>query len=328
MARVDPLEASEICAAFGLSPLRRSPRIAAKGSGGINRVWRFDADDRSWAVKEVRRELPDGHELAFVIEEAAVRAGVAAPVPLRSRHGHIYEPLGDSHVRVHTWAEGAAKTNETVTATEAADMGRIVARLHGMALPAWARPRRTGFDADHWRRLAAAGRACGAHWAEVILERLDDIAQIEAELTATMDSEGPLIGSHRDLNAHNVLFSDLGLVLVDWDAAGPTTAQFERASYAVLWGSGHGGYDPERTTAFLRGYLDAGGQLDRSDPAALPEWGWGLLHWTEQNMRLALEQIEPDQNRTAEYLLSALLRASSTVQEQQDLLAHCLRGLV
>jgi Ser/Thr protein kinase RdoA (MazF antagonist) len=300
----------------------------AKGWGGINRVWRFDADDQSWAVKEVRRELPDGQEPAFLIEEAAVRAGIPAPVPLRSRRGHIYEPLGDYHVRVHTWAKGTGKTNETVTTVEAAEMGRIVARLHRLALPAPALARRTGFGPDHWRRLAATGRGCGAHWAEVILDCVDDITKIEAELTATMGPGGPLIGSHRDLNAHNVLFSDRGLVLVDWDAAGPTTAQFERACYAVVWGSGHGGYDPERTTSFLRGYLDAGGQLDRSDPDALPESVWGLLRWTEQNVRLALDQIEPNQDRMAEDLLSALLRAPSTVQEQQDLLAHCLRGLV
>lgn len=328
MARVDRLEASETCAAFGLGSLRGIPQLAAEGWGGHNRVWRFDTDDQSWAVKEVRRELPGGQEPAFVIEEAAVRAGVAAPVPLRSLHGHIYERFGDYHVRVHTWAKGTAKTNETVTATEAAEMGRIVARLHHLALPAPARPQRTGFGPDHWRRLAAARRGTGSHWAEVILERVDDIATIEAELTPTTGPAGPLMGSHRDLNAHNVLFSDRGLVLVDWDSAGPTTAQFERASYAVIWGPCDDGYDPERTVAFLRGYLDAGGQLDRSDPAALPEWTWGLLRWTEQNLRLALDQIEPNQDTMAEYLLNALLHASSTVRERQELLAHCLKGLV
>jgi hypothetical protein len=65
----------------------------------------------------------------------------------------------------------AAETNEPVTAMEAAEMGRLVDRLHRLALPAPALARRTGFGPDHWRRLAAAGCGCGANWAEAPTRR-------------------------------------------------------------------------------------------------------------------------------------------------------------
>ncbi len=60
-----------------------------------------------------------------------------------------------------------------------------------------------------------------------------------------------LVGSHRDLNAHNVMFSATGL---------PAWPRWERASFAVLWGSRvDAAYDDDRVVAFLRGYLEGVG---------------------------------------------------------------------
>jgi thiamine kinase-like enzyme len=78
------------------------------------------------------------------------------------------------------------------------------------------------------------------------------------------------VGSHRDLNAHNVLFCGAGLSLIDWDAAGPSTPGWERANYATLWATRPGGrYDIEAAVAFLHGYRDAGGEVTADDPDTL-----------------------------------------------------------
>ena len=150
-------------------------------------------------------------------------------------------------------------------------MGSLVAQLHGLAI-AVDEPvaRRPGDDGDDWSSLAAVGASRHAPWASVIAENLQSLQRAAAVADSAVDHE-QRIGSHRDLNAHNVLFDGDRLVLVDWDAAGPASARAERAEYSVLWAyTADGAYDIDTAVAFLRGYCDAGGTVDRDDPAALP----------------------------------------------------------
>ena len=117
-------------------------------------------------------------------------------------------------------------------------MGAIMAQLHGLHLP-WS-PRfadRSGAGELSWAELAQAGAGRGAVWAATLT---DNSAALEAISTAAhiwrgQEPHRARIGSHRDLNAHNVLFSPSGLSLVDWDAAGPIDPRWELANYATLW---------------------------------------------------------------------------------------------
>jgi Ser/Thr protein kinase RdoA (MazF antagonist) len=116
--------------------------------------------------------------------------------------------------------DGYAKTNETVTVDDAAEMGRIVAVLHGLrivvpAMPSG--PSRRSFGEAHWLELAERGADAGAVWAERVRANIAAIMAVEGMLDR-LPPPRDRIGSHRDLNAHNVLF-DQDLMLIDWDAA-------------------------------------------------------------------------------------------------------------
>ncbi|MFN2505544.1 MAG: phosphotransferase family protein, partial [Acidimicrobiales bacterium] len=111
--------------------------------------------------------------------------------------------------------------------------------------------------------------------------------------------QGELVGSHRDLNAHNVIFSPSGLRLIDWESAGPAWPRWERSTFAVLWGSADDGSDDVAVSAFLRGYLDGGGVLDREDPSVLAAAPAALLPWVLTNLELALARPSPRQSELA-----------------------------
>jgi Ser/Thr protein kinase RdoA (MazF antagonist) len=144
---------------------------------------------------------------------------MAPPVPTTA--GGCWAEIGPVLFRCHGWVDGSAKENEETSPPEARAMGRIVAQLHGLAVPcSLARERNVSMDADRWMRLAAAGRGRHTGWANRIVEQVESLARIAAGPTPVELGGDELVGSHRDLNAHNVLFSEAGLHLVDWDSQG------------------------------------------------------------------------------------------------------------
>lgn len=206
-------------------------------------------------------------------------------------------------------------------------MGALVAHLHGLQIPL-----RPAAAADHapgerWEVLAKAGARRSAPWVQLIE---DSLGALDTTLRLAVEALGdePLIGSHCDLNAHNVLFDADRLVLIDWDAAGPASARLERVSFAMLWSQTPAGeQDPAIATAFLRGYRDGGGHVGVDDPDVLPARLQGLTWWAQQNVAMALDGGGAEQDALAMGLVQAVLDGPKEVDEDQYFLTQCIRGL-
>lgn len=314
-----------LSSAFALGRVIEPARCVATGWGGHNRMWRLQTSRGAWAIKEVRRDLPSSIERSFGIEYDAVARGVPAPEPRLSTDGNVYAHVDGAVVRCHSWADGHAKTNETVTVDDAAAMGRIVAVLHGLRIVVPATPSgpsRRSFGEAYWLELAERGADAGAVWAERVRSNVAALMRVEGMLDRLPPARDR-IGSHCDLNAHNVLFGQ-ELMLIDWDGADAADPGFERASYAALWGSSTTGPpDSARTIAFLGGYLDGGGTLDPEDLDTLGGWMSGLLAWTEHNLQLALRGIGDNQHSAANALVGALINAPRTIEYRRAYLERC-----
>jgi Ser/Thr protein kinase RdoA (MazF antagonist) len=323
------LQAEELCARFGLGAPLGQPTRAAAGWGGHNVMWHLATEAGEFAVKQVGRPLPTDADIerALAIELEACARGLSAPEPVLSALGNCYELIGGSFVRCHRWAAGAAKTNEDAVVADAGRMGSLVATLHGYAIHVPDRPSEERPDGlEIWRRLADAGRGRRAPWADLIRDNLDALHAVE-KLATSRDAQ-PSVGSHRDLNAHNVLFDGDRLVLIDWDAAGPASPQAERANNAVLWSHNHAGdLDLDVGVAFLRGYCEGGGAVERDDPDALPSSLGGVIWWAQENTRMAIERCTDEQDSLATLLVGAILDGPRVISERQDFLRACIRNL-
>ncbi len=312
-----------VAAAFGLGDVRGLLRLAAEGWLGHNKVYRLDTAAGSFAVKRYGRPVnaapPAG---GFAIELAAHDGGVPMPRPIAAVDGRCWVPIGDHWYRCHEWVDGTAKYNEDTSAPEAEAMGRIVAHLHGLAIPAG-----DPIPCPDWRpaleALLVAGRERHALWAEQLAAGLDQLCA----MTAPEASADEVVGSHGDLNAHNVLFSVSGLRLIDWDAAGPAWPRWERADFALRWAGRHGGsYDETAVRAFIQGYRDGGGAWDASDPDVLSEAPARFLPWVVENIEMAVNRPSPAQDEVTAILIEVALTAGREVPARQAVLARCLRA--
>ncbi|MGD9792188.1 MAG: phosphotransferase enzyme family protein [Acidimicrobiia bacterium] len=311
------MDADAIAERFGLGEPLTEPTIAAAGWGERNRVWRLATTTGVFAVKDTHEELlPIDIGQAFRIELAAHNAGIPSASPIRSIHDGCYETIDGRWYRCHRWADGSVKQNEDTSAGEAHAMGIVVARLHGLAIPADPSPPAEAFGRGHW--LEAARLRPHAAWARAIEDHIDNIDAAESRGSSV--AQEAVIGTHRDLNAHNVLFTPDGPVLIDWDAAGPASVRYERAATATLWAQRHdGGLDIEVASAFLRGYIDGGGVVDRDDASTLPLWLRDVAWWTDRNVKIAISQPSEHHEHLAALLVKTLADGLEAITRRQRL---------
>jgi Ser/Thr protein kinase RdoA (MazF antagonist) len=324
--------ADEVAAAFALGEPVAAITEAARGWGGHNIVYRLDTTAGRWAIKALRRELDGLMSERFEIELAAFAGGVGMARPVPAVAGGPLAVVAGERVRCHEWIDGETKVNEQTTVAESRLMGELVGHLHGLAL-SWSDhfdDDTSGADELSWAALAVEADRHRSALAPLITEHLVNLEALEKQGCQLRQAHQklPRIGSHRDLNAHNVLFSDSALRLIDWDATGPIFAPWERACYATLWSArDNGRYDLEAVTAFLRGYRHAGGEIDHDDPDTLDYLVENVESWTKKNVRWAIDSVTPEQDTSARYLIGALLVTPAIVEQRRRLLQEGISRL-
>jgi len=325
------MDEEELVAAFGLGKVVRPMAVAARGWGDHNTVYRLHTTRGSFAVKAMEREMDELMVERFDIEVAAFNGAIPVPRPVPAGSGGPCAQVGGVQVRCHHWVTGAAKTNEDTAPEECRHMGSIVANLHLLGLPWSPRfDRQVADDSLSWVELAEAGARRRARWALPLTENLVTLEAISASAQQWRDNEAalPRVGSHRDLNAHNVLFGGGDLVLVDWDAAGPIWPPWELACYATLWSARrNGNYDLDAAVAFLAGYRGGGGDISGDEADTLPRLVDNVESWTKKNVRWAVVSPTETQDVNAELLIQGLLSTPGAVVQRQRLLDEAIDQL-
>jgi Ser/Thr protein kinase RdoA (MazF antagonist) len=326
------LTSQAVADAFKLGEPVNELTEAARGWGDHNIVYRLDTTDGQWAIKALQRELDELVAERFEIELAAFANGVAMPRPVPAGAGGPVAVVAGHPLRCHQWVDGLAKINEHTTVSENRLMGELVGHLHGLFL-SWS----THFDDDTfgedepgWSTLAIEAGRCRSALGPLIKQNLAALQALEVRASRVRRAHRklPRIGSHRDLNAHNVLFTGAGLRLIDWEAAGPIFAPWERACYATLWSTRDGGrYDLDALTAFLRGYRHTGGQIDREDPDTLEYLIGNVDWWARKNVHWAIEAGTSRQDDLTRNLVAALLATPATIEKRRRVLQEGIRML-
>ena len=249
-------------------------KITPVSGGQLNRMWRFDTDDGSFAVKELNldRGWTYRHDDVYRFERAAFHAGIPMPEPIAANETLL----------VHRWVDGERAPLRPVSADLAREVGGVVARIHALDVD-WTHvsiPDPSPTEED-WVALAA--RAAGQPWAD----ELASIAPVLGAIGRFVDDTGepaPIVLSHRDVSQKNLLVVDGHAVLVDWEISGRQPLAFELGAIGVALASNDDidALRPEVFGAMLAGYVDEGGTL----PEPGRHWfvdkvgGWsGFLRW-------------------------------------------------
>ncbi|MFD5231661.1 phosphotransferase enzyme family protein [Streptomyces qaidamensis] len=238
--------------------------------GALGQIWKLSRNGRSWAVKE----LLFGCDEAQVAREAALRdsaagLGIASPRLHPARHGahvsRVDAPDGGSWVKLYDWIDGAeADPSDPVVLDW---FGRTMALLHRAGEGAVESPgdwyERCPDDAA-WEDVRKKVHDAGLPWSDE-LDRFIATSVPRLGRWVTPSAPGCLVTSHLDLRPQNVLVGRDGPVLLDWDNAGPVSAEREFARAVHVW-SGGNDVDLASARRLARAYREAGGPAVLTGP--------------------------------------------------------------
>ncbi|MEU6380710.1 aminoglycoside phosphotransferase family protein [Streptomyces sp. NPDC046909] len=228
--------------------------------GALGQIWKLSGPDSAWAVKEllfgcdeeqVRREA--------ALRDASEKLGISAPRLLPNRDGTHVTRLTGSHVKLYDWVDGTeADPSDPALLSWC---GRTLALLHRAGEGARETPdawyEECPQDAD-WTRLHAEIRRAGLPWADTLGRFIDTRIP---ELARHVSASGPadVVTSHLDMRPQNVLVGPAGPILLDWDNAGPVSAERELARAVYVWAGGND-FSADAARRLVRAYVDAGGR--------------------------------------------------------------------
>ncbi|MFJ1672730.1 phosphotransferase enzyme family protein [Streptomyces bottropensis] len=233
--------------------------------GALGQVWRLSGGGGgSWAVKELLFGC-DGEQVGreAALRDAAEELGISAPRLFADRDGayasRLPDSMGGAYVKVYDWVDGSEA--DPADPQVLAWCGRTLAVLHRAGEGTKETPdgwyERCPGEGD-WAALCEAVGRAGVPWAHA-LERF--VAGPARELAAyvTPCEGGDVVTSHLDMRPQNVLVGRSGPVLLDWDNAGPVSAERELARAVHVWAGGDD-FRADAARRLVRGYREAGGR--------------------------------------------------------------------
>jgi aminoglycoside phosphotransferase (APT) family kinase protein len=308
----DPDLAGQIAARFGLGTVI-GPMRSVSRPDEMGRRWLLQTERGRWAPRTVDDVYPvtDGKDNAR-FQEAAARAGVTLPAPVRSGSGAVVEAIGGSRWRVYEWLHSGPPLAAPVSATITRAVGDILAIVHGLRVPVagvcpWSSVR---FATMGWAELADVAAAKGAGWAPVLAAAVPTLTELESVGDSTAPAEPVLC--HNNLSPGNVRVAAGGrLVVTGWEHANGLPPAWELSSALVNWAvNPGGGVNSAGARALLDGYRARAGSVPPLSLATFRGTATALQNYVAGQIDLALNASREEDvrftDRNVRHLLTHL----------------------
>ncbi|MGZ0148160.1 hypothetical protein ACXJJ3_13900 [Kribbella sp. WER1] len=278
--------AEELAAAFGLGKMIAPARPVTFTAMG--RCWDITTDRGRWLAVTVYQWITNEQaELGTRLRDAAVAAGLGAPVPARSPHGRLIESVRDESWRVHEWLEVGPSPVLPVSAELARRAGAMFGTLHSLAIASdepihWYLTHRRSYD--EWQQLLGRARAEDKPW----VERLEALLPTVRELMEVeLEAPDQLMLCNRNLiPTHVRQRRDGELMAMEWDFAGSLTPELELGSGLTQWFRS----DAKGLRAFRDGY----GGVRAWPRLEMGSFAVGISGWLNWSYNAFCEAIDPE----------------------------------
>jgi len=310
----DEALATAVAASFGLGEVT-GPMTSVARADEMGRRWSLETERGRWAVRtmDTWRPIVDA-ETDVALQQAASGAGILLPAPVRSRSGAIVEPVGGHSWRVYEWIHSGPPLTAPVSSAITQEVGRILAKVHRLALPAPSRispyhtsRRSAGWIAGagpateaEWRELAATARARRADWASALTEAIPALVDLGTIGEGT--PAPPPVLCHNTLSPGKVRLGQGGrLIVVGWEHAGGLPPSWELGDALTHWAvDPDNGVNVAGARAMIDGYRSEAGSLPPLDMAMFRGHVIGLGNYVFDQVEDALNAREAeDQRHTA-----------------------------
>ncbi|WP_214851094.1 phosphotransferase [Exiguobacterium sp. s193] len=255
---MQPAQFDRICRLFGLGERTEHPRPLSGGL--IHNMYELNTTQGRYAVKCLNPQImkrPEARGNFKEAEDIALFAGRhLAALPAKRLRGEAVQQIGDRYVLLFDWVDGSVLSRKDVTAAHCETIGSYLARVHQLDFETSLMPddvRTVGHD---WAADLKRGHAIGAEWCHALSGIVKALPVWEKQaMRARAALSTGLVTSHRDLDPKNVLWTQTGPVVIDWESAGPISRGLDVLETSLYWSEDETDrVNAEKFQAFLRGY--------------------------------------------------------------------------
>ncbi|GAA4964751.1 Ser/Thr protein kinase RdoA (MazF antagonist) [Nonomuraea thailandensis] len=317
--------AAALCELFGLEAAGAD--VTPVGRGAMGQVWRLTAGGAAYAVKEHlwgvdERAVARGAAFQQAAATVGVRSPRNVPTPDGALVGHLPADLGGSGVRLYDWQEGPAPRPDEAETPER--LGELLARLHGLALtaPDPPEPWYETLDEVDWERLAGPAGA-RRPWQERLAATLPGLRRLASLVTPSEPDDR--IMCHLDVQCSNVVVTERGWVLLDWDDTGAGCPDRELAMALLRWFTA-GGVDGAAIGKTMAAYRAAGGTAVLDPDRSFAMQAASCVNFVAAQARLALDDAHAEHHADAEERLTNVLTALPDVATYHEVARFAAAG--
>jgi len=283
--------ASRIADRFALGAVT-GPMRSLSRPDEVGRRWVLQTARGRWTAQTVDDVFPptDGEDNAR-FQEAAARAGVTLPAPVRGAAGVVVEEIAGNRWRVYEWLASGPPLAAPVSAAVARAVGGVLAGIHGLRAPApglcpWSSVR---LSALSWAETADLAAAKGVAWAPALAAAVPTLTGLET-VGAGVTPDEPVL-CHNNLSPGNVRVGAGGrLVVTGWEHASGLPPAWELSSALASWAvRPDGGIAGAAARALVEGYRDRAGSAPPVSPATFRGTATALQNYVSGQINLALE---------------------------------------
>lgn len=288
----DPELARAIAGRFGLGEVT-GPMRSLSRADEVGRRWLLETGRGRWVARTVDDVFPvtDGEDNAR-FQEAAARAGVTLPAPVRTTSGTVVASIGGHSWRVYESLPSGPPLSAPVNATITRAVGDILATVHTLRVPPaglcpWSSIR---LAERSWPEFAELAAAKGAPWAPVVAAAVPALEDLQTIGAGTDPTAAPVL-CHNNLSPGNVRVDAGGrLVVTGWEHAAGLPPAWELASALVSWTvDPNGGVNTAAVRSMVDGYRERAGAVPRLSPASFRGTVTALQNYVCGQIGLALE---------------------------------------
>ena len=262
----------KICNKFDLGQPQDEPKRVHGGL--LHAMWRINANHKSYAVKQLSKdiklteEVKKNYELTENIAFQFSQFDIPAISALEISGKHLYEISGTAFL-VYPWVDAKAIDKDMVSEDHALKIAVILAKLHliNLDIPELLEPEFDVHSSIVIKALIAKAVLTQCSFANLLEQYQEKIIRINEEYHKMIPIlKKTIVVSHGDLDQKNTLWDlDNHPFLIDWEAARKLNPTYEIIDASLNWsGITTDYFNQTLFIKMLKAYIQAGSLIDKN----------------------------------------------------------------
>jgi thiamine kinase-like enzyme len=288
------IQLDRLCNNLNLGHITKPPTPLTGGL--MHRMYQCVTAKGKYAIKALNPSVMQRPNAKINTIQSELIAHIASrtipALPAKLFHNTAIQSFDGQYYLVYDFVEGCSLRSKDINMKQCEHMGSLLAQIHNIdfsELELIDDYSSEMIDIE-WDLYLEKGMEKNEIWVKPLEQEITNLYKWTGNVKSAslLLAKGTVI-SHGDLEPKNVIWSDQGAVIIDWESAGFIHPMFDLLETALYWGRSDSTIvDKDKFTSFLEGYQKISGKLNFNWESVIDKGFQGKLWWLEYSLKRSL----------------------------------------